>query len=803
MPLSHTEPARVQANLNPSHSAKQLDSIPNPGNETQVNELDPAHVALYTGTVIESYPGTYACTVRIHGHNLTIPCTAACFGSNQLSGAGVGHTWLPMEGANVLVYKPDKHGRTGTIVAVLPPVIGHKDTAHAIKWVIPSCDPESGMGFATEAAYVNPYIDPNDMYTLQANGGRPVDAAPGSYALLNEMGIGMHIGTLHASFRASERAGVDAFHLDNLLRIYDDQFQHYSSIGEHHIYNDGGYQTAEFFATPHMCERFGFHTYGKQWLMDDDFDASTMKNSDKRLIYLKEYMNKRLHIYAGHNGGIFSMFVANPDPSMDVTQYDTKNYDQGLMSFNVDGSGRVMLSSAGDIILERTDRIPIPKKMFEPWDPEGSRVDTDDPYKEKKPYEWDDDEIGGNFLQIENAIAWYKKSLYQRFDEADKDWFTPEAFQLPVPDDDYEKIDKKLGTEHFSLFHRKRAFVRIGIDGTITMRSNGGSEIILDGKDIILNAPGDIRFQAGNNVVSLGRDIIQKSQNSIDISTTKNDIRIKSGKNTHMYAKEGMLLQSDGNGAGFKFEPDGEQQFIRGIMLHAKNSSISIFSKRLYLQAKEFMALKVQEASGVLELAANSIMQGFKRFFASSSSGGGLSLGSSASLFGKSASIVAEHSLALFRGTKAAVIAPWVDIGTDIYQDASEVSDSVTAMITESDKTLAPYRFDDLDKVKFKFRTPEQMHTNDIKIFEPYWMFVHRTYKAQLPWSSGIRVQGWDEQDVNATYPWPGDPDNRILYGLDEETNKTTHDAMTFRGAVKPDKLELTSKGMSEFQVQK
>ena len=756
MPLSRTEGERLAFNHNASPGARQIDSAPNPGNESQNVELDATKQAgLYFGTVISSYPAAHSCYVRLSGGSLGVTCSVASQGNNALSGFGVNHSWLPQEGSRVLLWLDNPYSSIGTIIATLPPYYVTADKAKTHRHRPPGISPEPGVSIMTEAAYREPFKDRTNANTVWAGGNKPLDLLPGEVSNLNELGIGWYIGALACGMRASEGACIDFFALDDTVRLTSGLFQHYSAIGEQLIYGDGGYQTLEFSGSPHLCELLGKSDYDTTWLSSDTWDPSKMSNTDLKVEDSFAAMISRFQMYLGHTAGLFSLFVSNGEPG------------QGLFSANVDGSGRLLVSSAQDIIFERTDRIPVPIKLADVWDPAGTRVDTDDPYEEKEPFDWKADEDPRNHaLWLNDGLAWYKRLLYQRMDEAAYDWSVPEESDLAPPKNDYEKLDKLLASENYDTYQDKRAAFVIGADGSITIRSEGGAEIVLAGGQVTINAPGDIRFQSGSNVVSLGRDIIMKGRDSVDIVASEKDLRLKAEKNLHAYSEQSILLQSNAEKDfnNWSSEPVGEDQQHGGIALVAKKSRVFLYGQQVHLSAiQQLIQETLDTAKGVIIQSTKRLQATFKHLWFIGSRGAGLTMGSSAGLYGKTVATIGSESNVIIKGQEIAAIFPWADLDSDPYGDFRNIGDGIVQTYLEQTKWLTPYQPEERELIQFTHRTSEQMGTtSDIgpgdgsfKIYESYWAYLATsgTGPSWLP----SNTEEWTEEPITDTYPWPGE----------------------------------------------
>jgi uncharacterized protein (DUF2345 family) len=72
-------------------------------------------------------------------------------------------------------------------------------------------------------------------------------------------------------------------------------------------------------------------------------------------------------------------------------------------------------------------------------------------------------------------------------------------------------------------------------DSGIVLRGACGEEILLQGGNITLSCPSDIRVLPARSAVSLaGDDVVFRAKNSIDLTATDNDVRIKAERNLDM-----------------------------------------------------------------------------------------------------------------------------------------------------------------------------------------------------------------------------------------------------------------------------
>jgi hypothetical protein len=114
-----------------------------------------------------------------------------------------------------------------------------------------------------------------------------------------------------------------------------------------------------------------------------------------------------------------------------------------------------------------------------------------------------------------------------------------------------QEIDVEAFAEEVFVDHRMQKQKVYGLggsvdildDGTVVIRGNCGEEIQLGGGNIKLSCPGDIMLSAGRSVLQdAGRDVVLKANKAMDLSTTTQSIRIKSGDKLDMLGLTGVLV---------------------------------------------------------------------------------------------------------------------------------------------------------------------------------------------------------------------------------------------------------------------
>ena len=112
----------------------------------------------------------------------------------------------------------------------------------------------------------------------------------------------------------------------------------------------------------------------------------------------------------------------------------------------------------------------------------------------------------------------------------------------------------------------------------------------------MLTAPGDVWIQPGRNVnIIAADDCIIKVHRSVDITSTKNDVRIKAERNLQILAGNdqseggGVVIESRAPAAKYDFAKDGEDVKHSGILLIAPDSDIACWGKSVYLRTGEII----------------------------------------------------------------------------------------------------------------------------------------------------------------------------------------------------------------------
>lgn len=777
----------------------------NPANETFDKFFkDTEGAKLVVGTITKMGVGCYDAIVET-SINTDLECICASpllVNSPFRLGTNAAPVYAEGSTVAVMVISPV----LGVILCALPnPLPDEEDIKGAVTQMMTAPEGEVSK---QELAYDDKVVYEVDQY-------RPRDTVPGDITWLNEMLVGMGVFKLMTFIRASERAKLEMFMFDDEVRLTSGHFQHNNSASRHNIYNDNGFNTDEFIGSHHQCEMFGRTKYGSKMLQNDKYDYAG--NANTNLKYKNPgdgpYVLGRYHSYLGYMGGIFSFFVSNPEPKEDL-KLTEQTKDEGLFHTFIDGSGRLLVRSAGGICLQRTDRISVPKKIAQPWyKGEGPAKPT-----KKLPFEWDSTHPYARHLQLRDAFAWYTKNSYQRFIENNTTYYVPNVPELKTPRDEYDSSgDDPLGQEKFNDSKHKDAmsFVHLGEDGSIIIRGKCGEEIRMAGGNITISCPGNIEIRPGKSAITLaGHDAIIKGKESVDISATSKDVRVKAQYNLQMHSnKGGVLLESAAENDNQVYDKkEGEDVVTSGIVLKAEKSRVYAWGQRVQLASTEKCLIEAyKQGKTALEVVVPTIrMVAFNGSASIKTKDTALNLTENqATLVGNSAYVSGTQSSGVFMGEKYLVPITQAPTGLNPHKKIMEGLNQQEKQLNNSDNIGKPYTPGEREKIKFTFRTTEQCGTNTAsEVYAATKFVVYETSWAFLKKAGTQFIQGsldkWKEEPVNDTYPWPGKDcyNSDCLVELQTEENIQS-DKLKAYDAIKPKSGSLSVVSMHALTIMK
>ena len=680
---------------------------------------------------------------------------------------------LPPEMTQVLVYKdPNAADGAAIVVACVPHTmqgIGGKksEMKKSIKMFAQQFGGENGAGLPSLEGMFTPPRDDKNLKTLRANSGRPLDILPGDLAWINDAGGILALMHFMSALGSSERARIETYVFDDLVRVVSGNWQHWHAMGDTSILEDNGYATMEMSGSWFYPETLGEQTF-TQTTADQDKKKETTAQGPfqfKPSPDSARVAKHRFQLFMGALGDMFQLFVCNPaDGTVELAENQSKR--PSMLQMAVRGNGEVCLRSAAGFSFERNDCLPTPKRMKDPSDPSGDVVD-DKTLGPKVPYRYDESNPFARNLEMRDAEAWERAQDCQRFDELAKDFYVPEESDIDAPKDAYDLAN--LASQFpFQANKGKKAGFRVGPDGSVHIYDAWGGEICMRGGVVLISAPGAVLTQSGGSIVNMGKNVIMKAQQSMDLTAASKDIRISGKGNVWLHSREkGILLQSDAesDGSNFTAGVTGEQSSSAGIVLKAKSAPIFIWGKDLVaLSERNIFVQALQAGSGQLIASVKGIVAAGQNITLTAAKSSCLVLSAGiGALCGRAALLAGQGSVAVTRGGSMMVPYEWAS-SADIYSILEgRFGTALYNMYYSQDAWMSTYASAHRDPIMFSYRSSQEYGTDrpmetdpladSFKLYESLWQHELRT--DNNPFTVGSQ-DTWTEDAINGTYPWPG-----------------------------------------------
>lgn len=294
----------------------------------------------------------------------------------------------------------------------------------------------------------------------------------------------------------------------------------------------------------------------------------------------------------------------------------------GLSEQNTALDGRHFITSAKGVVIAKRILLPVPQRLRRPESGEGD--DTDQEYKAASKFGGGPEhKITGDIkttdekhpnLQRAAAVLdlhgylfnyaglhpfyWHAKD-YKTWEQSELTYAQTNqkipifselqgSMYLRQEEPKQFKIDHRYNQQNF---YETECFMSLLEDGSVVIGDGYGAEIRMSGGCIFLSAPGDVWLKSGRDVqMWSGSDTVVRAKNSVDISTTEKNVRIKSEKNVLVLAgnseqEGGILLESRGKTPTYDFEKPGDDVRFSGVVLRAVESNIVSLSREMYLRA--------------------------------------------------------------------------------------------------------------------------------------------------------------------------------------------------------------------------
>ena len=739
-------------------------SSPVQGGGLQIEQRSLSHETLFPGRVEDGYGSAGGYLVAVYNFKRNLPCYPLQPADGRYFGAAF-HASIPI-GTEVMVYLP-RDGKFGYILGVLPTV---QDPPH--QRAAGQLVPEGGVNVFSDAeAFSAPDFGLGGTLP-QASSAQPVDALPGDAGVVNEFNVGMGVNRIMAFLKAGDLAGIEAFLLEDLLRLIGDRLEIFTSLGEERTHNDYGRIGRERLSALTQAESLGASGDGADTCAANPSATLTTAPLESSLQAVTEGAVGRWRTREdeGYLGDFLQRFLARPSATPRALDGTAPPPDLTLRQEFLSRCGQHLERSLVGGGMAKSLGIAGPRRLRADDDPTGDRTVADP--KERQPFSLTPDGPGpaGFAAMVRDFVAWEfdQRAKWARADLA-RDWQTDDdaaaltpngttaSFQTPGLDGFFRAFPplsdaaKTAGTvtdetgPASTPFRPGEAFALLLPDGSVQARDAWGSEVRMRGGHVDVTCSHDLNLSAGGSIVlQAGDDLVLRARQAVDVSSTNNQVRVKGGKDLLFHTEGGGMLFSapaagqyaPGQGeslglAGIAFKTGG------GVTVSAQTADFALGQylyvtgqqqdtpPAIYLQGQDVLVWSY----GALAFATD--QKGDEGVFFSE--GGVYGTGD----FETDGSMYARKDM----------VAGGDSGGNADFSQDKKVSDSLQGVFVDATwtKFQAPYTYDQLGQLQFTFRSTSECAAGGLQAFESAW-------QREI----GSSLSAWQEQPVNGTYPWPG-----------------------------------------------
>lgn len=774
-----------------------------PGLHLQTNHI--GHETLFQGRVDDVYPPSGACLVSLYRHKNNFPCIPLSASASGLFGFGAINVNHPVVGTEVLVYVPSG-GKYGYIVGYLPTV--EDTTGGKVAHVI---SPESGVTtFSEKECWFPPDWGVADPLPV-AGGGLPLDVLPGDSATINENGVALAVLRVMSTLKAGELAKIEAYVLDDLLRIVGHNMETFTAMGETKVSSDYGRVTEEevFSDVQHEC--MGMPKPNDDTSTDDDEASARTSPESSSVVSNTERPTGRWRWkrFRGFLGELVQTFICRPSRKPGTLDDPDSNEDAGLYHEYISSAGQHIRRNLVGGGLLKTYQVAVPKKRYNPEDPEGDK-EVEEPKRED--FKFSQENPMGLSCQIRDFLAWTFNCIApERTKKLEKDWHVPDESDCPAPGakpevpgndgffrkfpreedvmqgfGDYEDESGLRGKK----FRVGEAWILIMQDGSISLKDAWGSTIDMRGGHINLSASHDINLAAGGSIVAMaGDDLILKARQSMDLTSSENQVRIKAEKDVMVHSETGGMLLSTSGPGGKSLDSKGEEQHLSGIVLKSKEAPVTLAGKAVQMHSGSYVFI-----SGVdpgqkpnIFIDGASEMHSLDGTF-TTRTGSGYSIAYNGEYW-SSGSIRTDESVQ----ARGSVIAGGSVGGGADFSNVTTAESVLKGSFEGSpwDGKGIYYTSEDFGKLKFTYRSSKEYYTTGGRWFEAAW----QRDLADI-------LDKWDEKEIDGRYPYPGEEKySGDAFYIYEEGNVTQEGKPKRKEDQKAEGGKFSGKSFKEFPV--
>lgn len=660
--------------------------------------------------------------------------------------------------------------------------------------------------------------------------GRPVDALAFDWTQTTETGLTFHLDPEMLYLRASEECGVMAFRNNSQLRLAGRNLDVWTGAREEEDRHDEGELYTYKGESPYPWEMSGCFSAGRD-ITEETSDEDVLHKEPLAKLEpietdLQPFM--RYQEYGGYLGQPKMRMVVIPPESKantsDTRQFEDEDKDICVFREQVSMDGGYALESAKHVYIRKSTVMPAPKRLRPAIDYKEDGCDSaeNDNYKFAGQYGGGDEHKVGDPVNGEgmnrnlftaaaildyHAHAFNWKGLHP-FHYHEKDFYLPEEsdipgeatymppyddlsryFWLPAPDPQNLKVDHRYNQVKF---WKLMQHISLTEDGSIIIQAGQGEQIILGAGGVRICSPGKILIESGNTTAILaGDDAIIRAYNSVDITSTEKDVRIKAENNFMALAgnsgKGALLLENRSTSQEHVYPNEGGEKIEgSGIVFKAPNAVIASLAKDIYqrcnIEGQGQIVLDGDQGNANVRVVANNVFR-FIRSQARDGFGtpaapmsvnvfqyGSNKLGATTyiqgplqvdgfSVFRSSVNAINGHFASSVGGRVSRILNRDLE-NARLDAAAKLLSDQLEAQTKDYKKEIEDKFYQDkqigsremIKKISFSLRPEKQYGTFEFLLPQSHWQVLNNVIKAGKTWQE----KDVEYQKGTKHQPWPG-----------------------------------------------
>lgn len=455
---------------------------------------------------------------------------------------GLSSMAFPEKGTEVIVLScPDKNNHQSNYVIGCVPSATQKIGRGLAFTNYVGSDKDYYKGIALEKRKAN---EKNEL--PRVTGTYPSNLVDGESAYVTKTGAGVEFLYNLCRLKGSELAMIEAYILDDLVRILSRNFEHLTSFGDFKIINSGGGLNVLWQGTSNEYEALGSDAEGEPL---DGFEIGEKDNlnvdPDDESNFLWD-AKWRFTKYIGKIGNFIHTYITDPGKNL-VSENEANQFKAGRYNFHVNQDGSVVMQSISDIVFEKTVRIPVPVANDRLEAIQAATNEQLNAYEVWTPLE------GEELYETSYKLADYTKWLSNYYALAG--FYAANVFNIPSeaesPEPDPYCKDRNFqeqnggGNYHtqFTKMLQAYATIRIFKDGSIVLYDAYGSAVHMTAGHVNISAARSIKLTAAENVnITAGRDVIVNAGNNIELSAMFKGILLKARTWLEMLCSKGAVV---------------------------------------------------------------------------------------------------------------------------------------------------------------------------------------------------------------------------------------------------------------------